>query len=83
MVSIGFRGPVEARGLHPSGSKEVLIHNSGELEGLKGVLVRIGATVGKRKKLEIIKKAQSLKLKVIGKKEVKKDGSKAAKKASK
>jgi large subunit ribosomal protein L32e len=91
MVSIGYRGPVKARGLHPSGKRDVLVHNPKELEGLKDVLVRIGAKVGKKKKLEIIKKAQNLKLKVINMigtkskkvKEVKKDEPKVTKKAGK
>ena len=32
MVAIGYRGPKAARGRHPSGFEEVLIHNIAEME---------------------------------------------------
>src|SRR3972149_534353 len=34
VVSIGFRGPKTARGLHPSGFQEVLVHTVHELKGV-------------------------------------------------
>lgn len=64
-VEVGFRGPAEVRGFHPSGLEEVLVYNLKQLEGLKEKAVRIAATVGKRKKVEIVEKAKQLKLKVI------------------
>ena len=66
-VKIGYRGPKAVRGLHPSGKLEVLIHNPQELEGLDPQyhVVRIAATVGARKRGEIIKKASELGLKVV------------------
>ena len=53
--SIGYRGPKAARGLHPSGFREVLVHNVGDLEGINPKIeaARIGRTVGLRKRLEI------------------------------
>ncbi len=65
--SIGYRGTNGARGLHPSGFQEVIVHNPSELDGIDSQrqAVRVAAGVGKRKKAEIIKKAEKLKLKVL------------------
>lgn len=64
-VTIGYRGPAAARGLHRSGLKEVLVHTLSQLDGLKNVVVRIGGTVGTRKKILITDKAQAMKLTVL------------------
>jgi large subunit ribosomal protein L32e len=58
LPSVGYRGPREVRGLHPSGFREVLIHNERQLEGLDPAkqAVRIAHGVGSRKR-EIIEKA--------------------------
>lgn len=58
LPSIGYRGPREVRGLHPSGFLEVLVHNPRQLEGLDPAkqAVRIGHAVGTRKR-ELIEKA--------------------------
>ncbi len=58
LPSVGYRGPREVRGLHPSGFQEVLIHNERQLEGLDPAkqAVRIAHGVGTRKR-EIIEKA--------------------------
>ncbi len=58
LPSVGYRGPREVRGLHPSGFQEVLIHNERQLEGLDPAkqAVRIAHGVGSRKR-EIIEKA--------------------------
>ena len=58
LPSIGYRGPREVRGLHPSGFREVLVHNERQLEGLDPAkqAVRIAHGVGARKR-EIIEKA--------------------------
>jgi len=52
VVSIGFRGPKVTRGLHPSGFKEVLVHNPAQLEGVDPAseAVRIAHAVGMRKR---------------------------------
>lgn len=62
------------RGLHPCGLREVLVHTVSELKGLdpKQVAVRIAKSVGMKKRIEIQKKAQELKLKILNPKEVKK-----------
>lgn len=56
--SIGYRGPREVRGLHPSGFQEVLVHNVRQLDGLdpKRQAVRVAHAVGTRKR-ELIEKA--------------------------
>ncbi len=58
LPSVGYRGPREVRGLHPSGFQEVLIHNERQLEGLDPgkQAVRIAHGVGSRKR-ELIEKA--------------------------
>ena len=65
--SIGWRGKRKERGFHPSGLKEVLVSNVSSVRALKGsnVALRIAATVGKRKREEIMKTAQELNLKVL------------------
>jgi len=67
IVEPGYRGPVMARGLHPTGKEEVLVHNVGELEGLnpETQVVRISASSGKKKRLEIKQKAEELKLDIL------------------
>ena len=65
VVDIGYRTDKKIRNLHPCGLAEVRVNNVAELETLKGVAVRISGTVGKKKKQEILKKAEEMKLKVI------------------
>jgi len=67
IVKVGYRGPKATRYLHPSGYYEKLVHNVNELSKLdaKKEVARIAATVGKRKRKEIIEKARSLKIKVL------------------
>ncbi len=67
MVDIGFRGPAAARALHPSGFEEILIHNVDGLEGLnpKTQAVRIGGTVGTKKRIAIEDRAAELGIRVL------------------
>jgi large subunit ribosomal protein L32e len=67
MPSIGWRGKKTERDIHPSGLKEVLVHNVSEVQALKGnkIAVRISASVSKRKKGDMVKAAQKLELKVL------------------
>ncbi len=62
VVSIGYRTPKVIRGLHPRALRPVVIHNVGELEGLNPseVILYIGRTVGRRKRIEIVNKAREL-----------------------
>nr|WP_320162553.1 50S ribosomal protein L32e [uncultured Methanoregula sp.] len=63
----GFGSPIAVRGMHPSGFFEVMISTLKELEGLdpKTQAVRIGATVGDRKRVAIQEKAAAAGLKVL------------------
>lgn len=67
LPSPGYRKPADKRGLHPSGKEDVLVHRPADLQGLEPEkhIVRIGATVGRRKRLRIFKKAKELKLEVV------------------
>ena len=67
IVKVGYRGPRIARGLHPSGYTDNVVHNVAELARLdpKKDAARLGHTVGKRKRIEIIAKATSLGIKVL------------------
>jgi len=80
--AIGYKNPAAVRGLHPNGTREVLVNNVTELEGLEGVSLRIASGVGARKKQEIEDLAKKMKLKVLNPKE-KKPFVKKAKKSSK
>ena len=66
-VRIGFRGPKEIRGLHPSGFKEVAIQNVNDLENIdpKTQAIRIGRRVGTKKRINIEKKAEELNIRIL------------------
>jgi large subunit ribosomal protein L32e len=66
-VRVGFRAPKIVRGLHPSGFEEVMIHTVKELETIdpKKQAVRIGGTVGTKKRLDIAKRAGELDIRVL------------------
>ncbi|HDD26888.1 MAG TPA: 50S ribosomal protein L32e [Acidilobales archaeon] len=66
VVSVGYRTPNIIRGLHPTALKPVVVHNVDELKKYNPheVIVYVGRTVGLRKRLEIVKKAQELGFKV-------------------
>lgn len=59
-VSVGYKGPKIARGLHPSGYREVLVHNAKEVANIdpNSEAARIAHTVGKRKRVQIIAEAK-------------------------
>ena len=62
MVETGYGSPKKVRGLLPNGKKPVLIHNAKELEKVdkEKEIVIIASAVGKRKRLEIVKRAQEI-----------------------
>ncbi len=66
MPSSGYRGPRLVRGLHPTGREIVLVHSVRDLEKVdkEKHIVYIASTVGRRKRLEIIKKASELGIKI-------------------
>jgi large subunit ribosomal protein L32e len=67
VVSIGYRGPVEVRGLHPSGFEEVLVHNPSDLAKVNKEVqaARVGGTVGGRKAKLIEAEAAKLGIRVL------------------
>lgn len=67
LVRIGYRGPVEARGLHPSGHFEVLVQRVSDLDRLVPGrdVARIGGTVGAKKREAILRRATELGLRVV------------------
>jgi len=67
IVKVGYRGPRIARGLHPSGYTDNIVHNVAELGRLdpKKDAARLGHTVGRRKRIEIITKASELGIKIL------------------
>jgi large subunit ribosomal protein L32e len=77
----GFGSPVAVRGMHPSGFFEVLVTSLKDLEGLdpKTQAVRLGGTVGTRKRIIIQEQAVSAGLKVLNARVVKTTKAKPAK----
>jgi len=67
IVKVGYRGPKAARYLHPSGYRDILIHNIKELAMLDPSkdAARIASTVGARKRALILQKAKELGIKVL------------------
>jgi len=66
-VKIGYGGPAKARGYHPSGHLDVLVHNPAQLDELipERDAVRIGRRVGAKKRAAILKRATELGLRVL------------------
>ena len=67
MATVGFRGPKDTRDYHPSGFKEVLVYNPRDLKDLdpKTQAIRIGHSVGTKKRIEILKAAEKMDLRVL------------------
>ena len=67
LVKVGYGGPRESRGLHPSGFTDNLVYRPDDLEGLdpKRDGVRLGHGVGTRKRKEIVAKAVEGKFKIF------------------
>jgi len=65
--STGYKGPKIARYLHPSGFKEVIIYNVADLTNVdvNTQAIRIAHRVGKRKRADIIAKANEMNLKIL------------------
>lgn len=68
----GYGSPRAVRGMHPSGYVEVLVFNVKDLEGLDAETqaVRISATVGGRKRVDIHAKADEMGLKLLNRKQI-------------
>lgn len=71
----GYRGPKQARGLHPSGYEEILVRNPDEIDNVnpETQAIRIAHTVGGRKRVTIIKRAKELGIHILNPREVEKE----------
>ncbi|MDH5438814.1 MAG: 50S ribosomal protein L32e [Candidatus Bathyarchaeota archaeon] len=71
-VAVGYRGPKDARGLHPSGYVEILVRTVDDVSGVDSETqaVRVGHTVGARKRVEILARAEELGVRVLNPKAV-------------
>jgi large subunit ribosomal protein L32e len=67
LVKVGYRSPKDTRGLHPSGYTDNLVYNVAGLEKLNSKVdgIRIGHSVGTKKRKEIIVKAVEKKFKIF------------------
>ena len=67
MPNPGYRTPRSTRGLHPSGLQEVYVQNIKDLEKIDSKIQvgRLSATIGKKKKQEIVEKAKEIKIKLL------------------
>ena len=67
LVKVGYGGPKDARGLHPSGYTDNLVYNISDLENLnpKTDGIRLGHSVGTKKRKEIMEIAVEKKFKVF------------------
>jgi large subunit ribosomal protein L32e len=65
--STGYKGPISARFLHPSGYREVMVFNVADLSNIdiNTQAARIAHTVGKRKRALIIAEAKKLTIKIL------------------
>ncbi|WP_255168102.1 50S ribosomal protein L32e [Natrononativus amylolyticus] len=66
-VEAGYRTPKSVRGKHPSGFEEVYVENVDDLEGVDGdtQAVRIGSSVGARKRERIEEKCEDAEIRVL------------------
>jgi len=66
MVSSGWRSPVEVRGLDRLGNETVIVSNVQEVTKVeKHQAIIIAGTVGNKKRMEIIAKAEELKVPIV------------------
>ena len=69
LPKIGYRTPALIRGRHPSGFEEILIYNIKDIKDRvidpSRQAIRIGGSVGKRKRLKILEYADAHDIKVL------------------
>lgn len=67
LVKVGYRGPKEARGLHPSGYTDNLVYRVEDLDALDPAKdgVRLGHSVGTRKRMQVVEEAIKRKFKIF------------------
>ena len=67
LVRVGYRVPKQVRYLHPSGYRDVLVHNLAELERLSPETdaARLASGLGRKKRIELAKRARDLGLRIL------------------
>jgi len=67
LVRVGYRGPAESRGLHPSGHYELMVYKTSDLDAaVPGRdVARIGGRVGAKKRAAILERATELGIRVV------------------
>jgi len=65
-VKVGYKSGLKNRGLHPSGLEEILVRRPADLEKInaKTQIVKIAHSVGERKRIAIMERAEALELTV-------------------
>ncbi len=78
----GYGSPLAVRGMHPSGFHESMVYNLKDLEGVNPEThaIRIGGTVGKKKREMIQNQAAEAKIRILNWKDASKPEPSAAKK---
>ena len=76
MVRVGYGKIAAVRGLHPSGFEDVLVNQPSDLDGLdpERQAIRIGASVGNRKRANIHDRADDLGLRVLNRRKIDRKG---------
>lgn len=66
-VKVGYGSPSQVKHLHPSGKEEVIVWNSADIEKINPEthVVRIGGSVGRRNREQIIRKANEINIKIV------------------
>ncbi len=65
-VEVGYRSPRAVRGFHPSGFEERIVFTVKDLDEVGAdQVVRIGHTVGSKKRLQIVERAEELGLRIL------------------
>jgi large subunit ribosomal protein L32e len=69
---IGYSSPKEVKGLHSSGFKEIIVYNASEIEKINPntEALRIGHSVGAKKRNEIEKKADNMGIRILNRRQL-------------
>ena len=76
MARVGYGKISSVRGLHSSGFEDILVNNPNDLDGLdpERQAVRVGASVGNRKRAKIHDRADDLGLRVLNRRKINRKG---------
>jgi len=76
MARVGYRKISAVRGLHSSGFEDVLVNQPSDLDGLdpERQAIRVGASVGNRKRAKIHDRADDLGLRVLNRRKITRKG---------